>query len=73
MPGQNGFEVLEELKADPATASIPVVIHTSVTLRPEDVTRLGGRHAAVLPKQPAGREQAVALIRELLAEPYLFA
>ncbi len=73
MPGQNGFEVLDELKADPSTASIPVVIHSSVRLRQEDLARLAGRHAVLLPKQPSGREQAFALIREILGEPHLFA
>lgn len=72
MPGLNGYEVLEELKADPATSSIPVVIHTSASLRREDLERLSGRHSGVLPKQPAGREQALELIREILDEPYLF-
>ncbi len=37
MPGQNGWEVLEELKEDEATRDVPVVILSHV--RPEDVTR----------------------------------
>jgi signal transduction histidine kinase len=73
MPDRNGFEVLEDLKADRATADIPVVIHTSRTLQPEDLAKLGGRHAAVLPKQVGDRDQAVAFIREVLGEPNLFA
>jgi CheY-like chemotaxis protein len=31
MPGKNGFEILEELKGDPALSSIPVIITTNVT------------------------------------------
>ena len=62
MPDRNGFEVLEELKTDPATQAIPVVIHTSRTLRQEDEMSLAGRHAAVLTKHSADREQALALI-----------
>ncbi len=73
MPDRNGFEVLEDLKADPATADIPVLVHTSRTLQPEDFARLGGRHAAVLPKQTGDRGQAFAILRELLGEPKLFA
>ncbi len=30
MPGKDGFELLEELKSDIETASIPVIMHTGV-------------------------------------------
>lgn len=72
MPDPNGFEVLEELKADAATAHIPIVIHTSRALQPADLAQLRGRHAAVWPKDEAHRDHAVAVIRELLREPNLF-
>lgn len=68
MPDRNGFQVLEELKADPATAHIPVVIHTSRTLKPPDLAQLAGRQAAVLPKRGADRDQTLAVIREVLGE-----
>jgi signal transduction histidine kinase len=71
MPDRNGFEVLEELKSHPSTQAIPVVIHTSRVLRPEDQTSLAGRHAAVLPKHSADREQALALIAKVLNDPGL--
>lgn len=73
MPGHNGFEVLDELKADPATRDIPVVIHTSKKLNQSDYERLGGRHVAVLSKDPAVRAEGLMFIRALLGEPYLFA
>jgi signal transduction histidine kinase/ActR/RegA family two-component response regulator len=73
MPDRNGFDVLKDLKADPATEKIPVVVHTSRILQAEDLDRLGGRHAAVWPKQVADHEQAAAFIREVLGEPHLFA
>lgn len=38
MPGKSGWEIMEDLKSDPATASIPVIIST-VKNRPEDVER----------------------------------
>ncbi len=72
MQPRNGFEVLEELKSDPATADIPVVIHTSRTLRPVDFERLAGRAAAILPKGPEGRIEALEAIRRILEEPHLF-
>jgi signal transduction histidine kinase len=73
MPGRNGFEVLEDLKADPATRAIPIVIHTSRLISAEDLARFGGRHAALLPKHAGERAETFAFIRELLGEPHLFA
>jgi signal transduction histidine kinase/ActR/RegA family two-component response regulator len=72
MPDRSGFEVLEDLKSDPATQHIPVVLHTSSRLTEVDLARLGGRHAAVLSKQAADRSEALAAIRKILDEPYLF-
>ena len=72
MPDRNGFEVLEDLKADSSTKDIPVVIHTSRPLTPDDLLRLKARHTAVLSKQLGNREQALTLIRDLLGEPHLF-
>jgi CheY-like chemotaxis protein len=72
MHDRNGFDVLEDLKSDGATKDIPVVLHTSYNLTQDDLSRLNGRHAAVLPKQAGDHEQAMAVIRELLGEPHLF-
>ena len=38
MPGKNGWEIMEELKGDPATGDTPVIIST-VKNRPEDLER----------------------------------
>ena len=72
MHDRNGFEVLEDLKSDSATKDIPVVLHTSYNLTRDDISRLNGRHAAVLPKQAGDHDEAMAVIRELLGEPHLF-
>ncbi|MCW5976574.1 MAG: response regulator [Bryobacteraceae bacterium] len=72
MPGRNGFDVLDDLKSNPETVHIPVVVHTSRHLSPAEIERLRGRHAAVLPKGGSGRREALQVIRELLAEPELF-
>jgi len=72
MHDRNGFEVLEDLKSDSATKDIPVVLHTSYTLTQDDILRLNGRHAAMLPKQAGDHDEAKAVIRELLGEPHLF-
>jgi signal transduction histidine kinase len=68
MPGMNGFEVLDELKADPATQSIPVIIHTSLMLSPSDLARLGNRQAAILQKGTMGLEQATAVVHRVLGD-----
>jgi signal transduction histidine kinase/CheY-like chemotaxis protein len=73
MPGRSGFEVLDELKSDPSTTAIPVVIHSSKPLGKEDYDRLGGRHVAVLPKSGKDRAAALTAIRDILREPGLFA
>jgi signal transduction histidine kinase/CheY-like chemotaxis protein len=43
MPGMDGFEVVEALRADPETKSVPVVILTSKSMTPQDKERLQGR------------------------------
>jgi CheY-like chemotaxis protein len=67
MPEMSGPEVLAALKADPLTRDIPVIIHTSRPMPPEEVSRLPGVAAGVLAKDPVSREKAVARVREALA------
>jgi signal transduction histidine kinase/CheY-like chemotaxis protein len=43
MPGMDGFEVVEALRADPDTKSVPVVILTCKSMTPQDKKRLQGR------------------------------
>ena len=73
MPGRTGFEVLDELKADPTTREIPVVIHTSKAITQADMARLAGRHAGLMPKSGKDRKQALEAIRTALGNARLFA
>jgi signal transduction histidine kinase/CheY-like chemotaxis protein len=66
MPGMSAFDVLDELKRDPATRSIPVIIHTSKDLAHDERLRLAREAAAILNKQGLSREVAIARIREAL-------
>jgi CheY-like chemotaxis protein len=66
MPDRNGFEVLADLKSDPATRDIPVILHTSTTLTESDVKRLNSWHAGILSKETHDREKILAMIREML-------
>jgi signal transduction histidine kinase/DNA-binding response OmpR family regulator len=43
MPGMDGFEVVEALRAEPGTKTIPVVILTSKSMTSQDKERLKGR------------------------------
>ncbi|HTQ91250.1 MAG TPA: response regulator [Streptosporangiaceae bacterium] len=43
MPGMDGFEVVEALRADPDTKNVPVVILTSKSMTQQDKERLQGR------------------------------
>jgi len=62
MPGLSGFEVLDALRSDERTRSIPVVILTSKTLEPDDHRRLDGKVTAVLSKSSSSREIARAAL-----------
>jgi CheY-like chemotaxis protein len=64
MEDLSGFDVLQELKADPRTANIPVIIHTSKMLDDEDYARI--RLAVdVIPKSiMSSREIAAARFHE---------
>jgi len=63
MPGMDGFEVVEALRADPATASIPVVILTSKSMTREDKERLEGRITYVAHKSEFDLTGLAGLLR----------
>ncbi|QJR12963.1 Sensor histidine kinase RcsC [Usitatibacter rugosus] len=56
MPGLQGEEVLDRLKADPKTADIPVVIVTARDLPAADRARLAPRVKAIISKNELSRE-----------------
>ena len=47
MPEMDGFALLEELKKDPATAKIPVIVVSAKDLTLEDEQRLAGRTSSI--------------------------
>ncbi|HSJ97706.1 MAG TPA: response regulator, partial [Myxococcota bacterium] len=63
MPGLPGEEVLERLKADPATAAIPVVVVTSREVDAQLRRRLGAHARAILHK----RELSVEVLERMVA------
>lgn len=50
MPGMNGFEFLKQLKDDPRTQAIPVIVSTSKRLQESDFELLGADAVAILSK-----------------------
>lgn len=47
MPDMDGFTLLEELKKDPVTAKIPVIVVSAKDLTAEDERRLAGRTSSI--------------------------
>jgi signal transduction histidine kinase/CheY-like chemotaxis protein len=66
MPEVDGFAVVERLRADPATAAIPIVILTSQQLSADEKARLNGAIACLARKGEFTREAFVSLVRNLL-------
>ena len=59
-----GYDVLDRLRAHPATANIPVIVVTSQRLRDEDRLRLTS--ATILPKSSLTREALQAAIAHVV-------
>jgi CheY-like chemotaxis protein len=63
MPGQDGWEILQNLKADAATADIPVVVCS--VLAQESLAQALGADAYL--RKPVSREQLLLVLDPLLA------
>jgi signal transduction histidine kinase/CheY-like chemotaxis protein len=64
--GTTAFDVLDELKADPLTRNIPVIIITSHNLGDEELRRLASQTEVILSKENLSRELAINRIRDAL-------
>ena len=65
MPDMDGFEVAERLRADPETATVPIVVLTHMELTRADRDRLAGRVDHVAAKGQLDRTGLVALVARL--------
>jgi signal transduction histidine kinase/CheY-like chemotaxis protein len=63
MPGMDGFEVVEALRAEPDTKSVPVVILTSKSMTQQDKERLQGRITYVAGKTEFDLSGLAGLLR----------
>jgi PAS domain S-box-containing protein len=66
MPGVDGFQVVDELKRDPDTAGIQIIILTSKSLTPQDKDKLNGRIVDLKQKGEFSRADFVAQLRTVL-------
>ncbi len=62
------FDVLDELKADPRTRGIPVIIATAHSLPAAERERLAAHSEAILAKEKLSRELALSRIRDALGK-----
>jgi signal transduction histidine kinase/CheY-like chemotaxis protein len=62
------FDVLDELKADPRTRAIPVIVVTSHVLDASERSRLAADTEAILSKENLSRELAINRIRDALGK-----
>lgn len=66
LKGMTAFDVLDDLKSDPRTRDIPVIISTSHALPPEERERLAQQTDAILSKAQLSRELALHRITDAL-------
>jgi CheY-like chemotaxis protein len=66
MAVMQGEDVLDQLKADPSTEGIPVIIVTSKHLQPEERESLNQRAVAILSKTVLSRPEGLPLLHEAL-------
>ena len=69
MPGTDGFEVVEQLRADPGTADIPIVVLTAKAIGDADRERLNSRIAHLAEKGHFSRTDFVELVRRCCRAP----
>jgi YesN/AraC family two-component response regulator len=67
MPEVDGFRVLAEMRADPRTRHVPVVVLTGQALSDLDLERLSQGVALILGKGVLTAQETIARIRDILA------
>jgi signal transduction histidine kinase/CheY-like chemotaxis protein len=67
MPGMNGFEIVQSLRADAALASLPIVIVTAKELTADERQRLAGSVQRVLQKGSYSQADLLAQVRAAIA------
>ncbi|MBL8062549.1 MAG: pyridoxal-phosphate dependent enzyme [Anaerolineales bacterium] len=66
MPEMDGFTVIEELRGNPQTATIPVIVATAKELTPDEKNRLSGHIQALLQKGDFLNDEFLEEVKSLL-------
>lgn len=70
LPGLGGFDVARQLRADPRTGSIPIVLYTAKALTPDELATAAGLDLTLVSKRETGQddhgEQRAHIERALL-------
>jgi len=66
MPGMDGFEVLDRVRAIERLRELPVLIITAKDISLDDLRRMNGQIAAIINKGPRQREELLREVREML-------
>jgi signal transduction histidine kinase/DNA-binding response OmpR family regulator len=67
MPDLTGFEVLREMRRSPSTQSIPVIVHTSKDLSPQEADSLADLGAVIYPKGEFSSAEGSGKLKDVLA------
>ncbi|GAB4377872.1 MAG: ATP-binding protein [Elainellaceae cyanobacterium] len=68
MPEVSGLDALDQLQQNPATQSIPVIIHSSAPLDGETQSRLAQQGVAIFSKEKTSQVAAVSHLQEALVK-----
>jgi PAS domain S-box-containing protein len=68
MPDLTGFDVVEALRAEEATRSIPIMVLTSKILTDDDKRALNGEVAAVFKRNSVAGPELTAWLRDIIAK-----
>jgi signal transduction histidine kinase/CheY-like chemotaxis protein len=69
MPETDGFQVVEQLRADPALADVPIVVLTAKEMTPADHARLNGRISHLARKGTFSPAEMVEVVNRLARIP----
>ncbi|MBE0681278.1 MAG: pyridoxal-phosphate dependent enzyme [Anaerolineales bacterium] len=66
MPEMDGFAVIEALRANPETATIPVIVATAKELTPDEKNRLGGQIQSLMQKGDFLNDEFLEEVKSLI-------
>jgi CheY-like chemotaxis protein/anti-sigma regulatory factor (Ser/Thr protein kinase) len=69
MPHMDGFEVIDRVRADPATADVPIVVLSAKTMTSDDIERLRGQISFLARKGETDAARLTELVRRAADVP----